>query len=217
MRVLLAFSILILPLFCNNDDFEPADILEQKIILLLPEDNEICLGSRISDNKIRVDFDWEDIEDGTSYSLEYEDSLTGQLNSVTTSESSASIELEPGTPYIWRVIVFESNGSSRSSEEFSFYTEGLAEGNHVPFPAEISIDDNGGGNITVNWIGSDIDGDIDYFSIYFSDTNPPTEVLPVTRDASFSTQIENGKMYYLRVITVDLNSNFSESRRTIQF
>ncbi len=192
--------------------FEPINSLDAAL-LLLPANNQECLGIDLPNGKIQVAFDWEDVNGVSSYTLEYEDSVTGESFTVTSLESNLDLELEPGTLYSWRVTVSDDFGNSKTSDPFNFYTEGLAEENHVPFPAEINITDNGNGTVTIAWQGSDLDGDIDFYDVFFSNEDPPSQLLSETTDSSTTVEIQNGITYYLNVRTVDENGNYSDSKR----
>jgi hypothetical protein len=210
------FVIIALLLFSCEGEFEATSGFSD-INLLFPENNEQCLGTNLPNGKIRVNFAWEDVTGTTSYILEYEDTVTGNNFSETTSASSLDIELEPGTLYSWKVTISDDFGGMRSSDTFSFYTEGLADENHVPFPAEIDVVNNGNGTLNISWRGADLDDDISFYNVFFSDSSPPTQLLSETTTESTTVNIQIGRTYYLNVVTVDRNGNFSDSKRSVQF
>lgn len=191
--------------------FEPTSSLDS-VNLLLPLDNEQCFGTRLQTDKIRVEFAWDDINQITQYIINYTDGVTGESNSLTTSESSISIDLEPGTLYSWSVTVSDDFGNSKTSPEFSFYTEGLTEPNHVPFPADLEYINNGNGTVEIFWQGLDLNDDIDYYQVFFSDDNPPSELFSSTNEISTTRDIIVGTTYYFMVLTFDENGNYSESK-----
>tara|TARA_R110001632_G_scaffold67516_4_gene158524 strand:- start:933 stop:1592 length:660 start_codon:yes stop_codon:yes gene_type:complete len=214
---ILAIAISVCTLLGCEGKFEITNSLEPAT-LLEPLNNERCFGTQLDEGKIRVAFDWEDLDQITEYTINYEDAVTGLSNSLTTQESFISIDLEPGTLYTWNVVVSDAFGNSAKSEEdFNFYTEGLSEANHVPFPASISFEENGNSNITINWEGSDLDNDIDYYQVFFSRENPPSQIIDNTSENSLSVDVVSGSTYYLNIITFDENGNFSESRSFKQF
>tara|TARA_R110002050_G_scaffold173352_1_gene305505 strand:+ start:17520 stop:18149 length:630 start_codon:yes stop_codon:yes gene_type:complete len=196
--------------------FEPSNSIG-KVSLLLPENNKQCFGTKLESNKIAVEFDWNDVDQITSYNINYTDGVTGESNLLTTTDSFISIELEPGTLYTWNVTVTDDFGHSEKSEDFSFYTEGLADSNHVPFPADIRLPENENNTVNVSWEGVDLDNDIDYYQVYFSQENPPALFLDNTIEQSFNASVETGATYYLNIVTFDENGNYSDSKVTVTF
>lgn len=200
--------------FSCEGEFEPRDGLTN-LTLVLPLNNQECLGTNLPNGKIRVAFDWEDVTGVSSYNLEYEDNVSGEQFIAPSVDSSINLELEPGTQYTWKVTVIDEFGNSIMSDAFNFYTEGLAEENHVPFPAAISIFDDDNGSLTISWDGSDLDNDIEFYNVFFSPQNPPTILLSETTAETTTANVQSGITYYLNVRTVDGNRNFSDSILTI--
>lgn len=218
MKLLHLFTIIILifSLLGCEGKFEPTDELKP-VSLLLPLNNEQCHGIKLDSDKIRVEFDWNDSDLSTSYTVNYTDAVSSESNSLTTPDSFTFIDLEPGTLYTWNVTVMDDFGNSKKSEDFSFYTEGLSIANHAPFPVKIEIRENSNNTIDVFWDGVDLDDDIDYYQVLFSPENPPTQFIDKTTERSFNSAIVSGSIYYLNIITFDKNGNFSESKLSKQF
>lgn len=187
------------------------------IQLLLPENNQQCLGLKLDSDKIRVEFDWDDVDDITLYSITYTDGVTDDSMTLTTSDSFISIDLEPGTLYTWSITVENIVGDSITSDEFSFYTEGLNEPNHTPFPAEIAISENMNGTIDISWQGSDLDDDIDYYQVFFGPSDPPEEIEANTANTTLNVTVQPNQAYFLNVRTFDSNGNFSDSKLSQTF
>ncbi len=208
--------IVITILFGCEGKFEPINSLDEPN-LLFPENNKRCLGIKLDTDKIRVEFDWDDINQVSQYTIDYSDGVSGESNVLITSDSFISVDLEPGTLYTWNVSVADDFGNSKKSKDFNFYTEGLTEANHVPFPAKIEIQENPNNNVAVLWQGVDLDDDIDYYQVFFSQENPPIQYIDNTTENSFNIDVVSGSIYYLNIITVDQNGNFSESKLSRQF
>lgn len=185
--------------------------------LLLPENNSQCFGTKSPSGLINVTFDWDDAEGANSFMLEYLDTKSGDQKSETVIESSINLELRPGTLYKWQVTVSDDFGNSKTSTEFSFYTEGLAEANHVPFPASLEVLNNGNGTAELKWQSTDLDGDIDFYQIFFSSQDPPANLIPETSQTSITTDITMGTTYYYEVLTYDKNGNSSKNRMVVDF
>lgn len=200
--------------FSCAGEFVPSEGLNE-VTLIAPENNQECFGINLPNGKIRVSFDWEGASSETSYTLEYEETTSGNTFTETSADSNIDLELEPGTQFSWKVTVVDDTGNSRTSDTFNFYTEGLAEENHVPFPAVVDFSNNGNGTLTFSWNGSDLDGDIQFYDVFFSDQTPPAQLLSQTTTTSRTVNIITGNTYYLNVKTVDRNGNFSDSKKTI--
>jgi hypothetical protein len=185
------------------------------LTLVLPVNNQECFGTNLPNGKISVAFDWEDVTGVSSYSLEYEDNVSGEQFMASSADSSLNLELEAGTQYTWKVTVIDESGNPRTSDPFNFYTEGLADENYVPFPAEISIMNGGNGTLNISWDGSDLDNDIEFYDVFFSSQNPPVSILSETTAVTTTVNVLSGITYYLNVRTVDRNGNFSDSILTI--
>lgn len=185
--------------------------------LLAPLNNTECLGTVLPSDEIRVLFDWEDVEGVGSYTLVYVDTVSDEVVTEQVGTSSITLDLQAGTLYRWYIEVNNGLGNINKSQEFSFYTQGLAFGNHVPFPAVLTIGDNVEGNTTLSWQATDLDGDLDYYQIFFSTEDPPTEIIASTLENSVEQQVNAGLRYTLVVRAYDENGNFSESEVSRQF
>ncbi|MRI00662.1 hypothetical protein GH721_09005 [Kriegella sp. EG-1] len=195
--------------------FERTTEIDQVVTLTLPENNQECFGVNLPNGKIEVNFDWEDVSDANTYTLEYIEIVSGNSFTETSSSSNLNLELEPGTQFSWTVTTIDATGNPISSDSFNFYTEGLADENHVPFPAEIDELNNNNNTLTITWNGSDLDNDIEFYDVFFSDQNPPTLLTPETTSQTQTVNIETSKTYYLNIRTVDKNGNFSDSKKII--
>ncbi|WP_318310107.1 fibronectin type III domain-containing protein [Flagellimonas crocea] len=183
----------------------------QAVTLLIPENNSQCLGTELGSGLISVQLDWEDVDGMNSFLLEYEDVVTGTQFTELTEASSTILDLEPGTLYRWKVTVTDGFGNSKTSEEFTFYTEGLSEANHVPFPPNLGVIDNGDNTVDLSWQSSDLDDDISHYKVFFSPNDPPDEVISGTDQTSTTIGVEPNMEYFFKVIVYDENGNFSSN------
>ena len=215
-KLLIPFLVICLNLFigCEGSVEEVVDTPDplEAVTLILPENDRQCLGQRLASEQIRVEFDWSDAPDVTSYTVELRDGVSSTTNSVMTTSSSTFINLEPGTLYTWRVTAMDNSGSSETSERFSFYTEGLVESNHVPFPAQITITENTNSTIDISWESTDLDDDIEAYQVFFGTTNPPEEVASNLTETSINLEVTAGETYFLNIRTFDSIGNYSDSR-----
>ena len=99
--------------------------------------------------------------------------------------------------------------SSAYSTVYSFYTEGVALSNHLPFiPELISPVNNAVLNTTtttLKWAGSDVDtNDVLNYDVFFgTESNPVTKVVDNKTATSFDVTIQPSKVYYWRVVVKD--------------
>lgn len=132
---------------------------------------------------------------------------------VSTSEISnltQTVTLEKGKAYYWRVKSIDSkNASSAYSSTNSFYTEGVAVSNHIPFiPQMLSPTNNStisGTSTTLKWSGSDVDvNDILSFDVYLgTEANPTTKIINNKTVTSYDATLQATKIYYWKVVVRD--------------
>ena len=93
--------------------------------------------------------------------------------------------------------------------------------NYAPFPAEL-ITPRSGANVTpdinslvtLNWICSDVDGDLTRFEVYLDKTNASTLKTTldfVAKETSLEVEVNNNTTYYWKIIALDANGNQSNS------
>ena len=67
-------------------------------------------------------------------------------------------------------------------------------------------------NLSLEWLGEDVDNDIAEYEILFGNVNPPTQAQAATSSNNVSVTVSSGNTYFWRVITKDVNNNTSESQ-----
>lgn len=198
---------------CSNDD-APPPVEPSAVDLIFPENNQICQeGEIISSDVITIPFEWSTGEKATSYGLEITSITSPEMSKlIPTTDTKATVELSPGTQYNWKVVSI--NGSETAvSETWNFYTQGEVITNHVPFPAEITVQDNGNSTIDLSWDAVDVDGDISYYNIYLLDKNPPALYKEKVTAANIKTiPLISGKRYYLEIEVIDSVGNIAKSK-----
>jgi hypothetical protein len=68
--------------------------------------------------------------------------------------------------------------------------------------------------VTLNWICSDVDGDLESFEVYLDQADGSTLITTLDYQASETTielKVENNATYYWKVIAIDANGNQSSS------
>ncbi|MEM9685518.1 MAG: fibronectin type III domain-containing protein [Bacteroidota bacterium] len=201
----------------GNDDAPPP----AAAALIFPEESSECTtGVSISDLMSRVTFSWTDAARADSYRLTVTNLNAGTSNEYTTEATSFEAALLKGEPYSWSVTSLSDKSSkTRQSEMWHFYNAGEGVESYPPFPARAIYPEMGatalisGGQLTLQWDGTDVDNDIATYDVYFSTANPPA-VAVGTSISSESFEVSGltvATVYYWRIITRDSEGNTSAS------
>ena len=224
----LIYKLAILPVFlllsCGKT--EPVSVGPEPVVpdplaavLVFPDNNTECNeGNILNETQSSVTFRWNASQNTDSYELNLRNLNNNNVSTTNASTNEATITLLRGTPYEW-FIVSKANETvvTASSEKWKFYNQGPGIENYAPFPAVVisplrgSTVTSTGGNITLEWNGSDVDNDITEFDILFGTENIPSTLLGTTSDSTIDATVVSGQIYYWRVITKDSEQNSSES------
>lgn len=178
-------------------------------ILVSPSDKSLC-----TDNE--VIFQWNASTDPNNDLIKYEFQLAtdNTFKKIVKSEENVtktiSLVLDKSKAYYWRVKAVDEKGLSREySQVFSFYTEGDAVTNHLPFLPTI-VEPNLNNNLsdlntTLKWEASDVDAsDVLSYDVYLGTSNPPTiKVGDNLTSPSLKVNLEAFKNYFWKVIVRD--------------
>jgi hypothetical protein len=186
--------------------------------LVFPENNKECTEGDIqSDTRSIVNFQWNNSENTDSYEINLKNLNNSNSSKANSTSNSILFTLERGVPYEW-FVVSKANGTNitASSTTWKFYNQGPGIENYAPFPAEAVNPKRGANlsnvaNVTLEWIGSDIDNDIIDYKILFDTNESPTTVLGTTTEQTIEASVAASNTYYWRVITTDFNTNSSTS------
>ncbi len=218
MRYMALFLIGTLLLGCKKSDPPQAP---GKAVLISPAKNSECSPVQSSAaNTNVVQFSWQAAVNAEIYELRVTNLITGTVQTKSTRSLSETLPLAKSSPFSWAVISKNSNTpDTTGSETWFFYNPGTQSA-HVPFPAEIlgplygaQVFKDISNEITLKWAGSDLDGDIEAYEIYFSVETPPETLivtLPVGNGSKKVTVSEN-TVYYWKVVTIDQQGNISDS------
>lgn len=200
---------------CGGGGNDPAPAPEPKNtaptvpLLISPLANKLCISNIVS-------FEWGISIDAEKNPIVYQlqiatDNQFAQI--VSTSEITnltQTVTLEKGKAYYWRVKSIDSkNASSAYSSTNSFYTEGVAVSNHIPFiPQMLSPTNNStisGTSTTLKWSGSDMDvNDVLSFDVYLgTEANPTTKIIDNKTVTSYDATLQATKIYYWKVVVRD--------------
>lgn len=186
--------------------------------LVFPDNNLICTeGEDTGNDEVSINFMWTASANATGYDLEINNQDTGAKINETSSTTSKTVTLPKGVQFTW-TITAKLGEDTKASDSWSFYSEGTAQENYAPFPATITVADNGDATISIEWSGADLDDDIVSYEVYFGTTEDPDLVHSATDDSAGLTQsIVYGSDHFLSIVTIDGLGNKSTSKKTINF
>lgn len=219
LNILFAF-VIGLAISCSGDESE--DIIEPKVdptavTLNFPINNEECHeGTIISETLSEVVFKWTGASVNDSYALSLKNLESGAIKNYNTVADEIAISILRGVPYSWSVTS-KVSGNSKTAESsvWKFYNAGLPNESHPPFPAEALSPKMGSavdsGTITLQWEGSDVDGDIASYKVLLDEANPPTTEVGNPSSNSIDVTVGSEKIYYWKVMTYDAVGNTSDS------
>lgn len=218
-KLLVSFLALSLFLGCGGDDGPPPT--PEEAILVFPLQNSECTtGQSINEILSQVTFEWQPAANTDLYTLSVVNLNTNVPQNIMTQSTSASLSIEKGTPYSWSVTsTNEESNQTVTSESWLFYNAG-AQTTYAPFPAQliaprsgITVQMDEMGEVSLQWVGADVEEDIVSFQVFFSEQNPPQNLLTTTDENTMqsSVSVVSGAIYYWRVVTTDAEGNTSDS------
>lgn len=190
-------------------------------LLVFPERNSECTtGVDINAERSQVEFRWQEAKFTDNYELSITNVNTGTTQTITTTTLSALRPLDKGALYRWNIRTLNNKTEDiATSETWSFYNAG-SETSYAPFPAEVVTPLSGASvvrdinnEITLQWIGADVDNDIQGYEIYLDTSNPPTTLVasPSVSLSSIKIGVERDTVYFWKIITRDRENNTSDS------
>ncbi len=214
-------AVLLLLILCvfackKNKPVPPPD----KAALSFPNNNEACTaGTIISSAQSSIIFKWNASANTESYELSIKNLESGVSTTQTTTQTELEVTLSRNTPYSWYIVSKSSKVSATAqSDTWKFYNSGSGTVSYAPFPAEILAPAFGqnvaaaSGKITLDWNGSDVDGDISSYDVYFSSAASPVLFKSdLTESILNDVSITSNTAYYWKVITKDSKGNSSGS------
>jgi hypothetical protein len=164
-----------------------------------------------------VTFEWSAATDAENNPIVYQLQIAtdNQFAQIVSSSDVASrtqaVTLDKGKAYYWRVKATDSkNASSAYSGTYSFYTEGVAIANHLPFLPELiqpEINTTVTGTAALlKWFASDVDvADVLTYDVYLGTANPPTGKVGENKTTtSFeASSLQPATIYYWRIVVKD--------------
>ncbi|NNE02207.1 MAG: hypothetical protein HKN52_03495 [Eudoraea sp.] len=218
MKYVILIVLGVVCLGCGKDSPKPPEAA----ILNFPLQNSECTtGIRLNSTTRQVEFRWQAGKFATSYDLKVTNLSTTipvTLNNI--SALSANVALQKGVAYSWEVIARNTETEeSATSEQWMFYNAG-SQTSYAPFPAQIVAPASGGtvvrdinNEITLTWVGADVDNDIQGYEVYLDVVSPPATLVasPTVSLNSIKTSVALDGIHYWKVITIDREGNSSDS------
>lgn len=182
--------------------------------LVFPENDSECTeGVIVNDNQSRVTFQWNASQNTDSYQVNLRNLNTGSTALATSNTNAVDITLLRGVPYEW-FVVSRANGTTEtaSSAVWQFYNAGPGITNYAPFPAQAIAPTRGSTvsaspTIGLEWSGSDVDGDIASYTVYFGTQDPPPSLAEGLTTTTFETALAGAGTYFWQVETLDEGGN----------
>jgi len=209
-------TIILLLLSCEKDPKSP-----ERTVLVFPANNQVCTGGTvISATESSINFRWNKSANTDMYELNIKNLETNAISTYTSNTNQLAVALLRGTPFSWYVVSKSAKVAEEAqSEIWKFYNEGVGLASHPPFPAEDlkpSYNQNVvayGGVINLSWKGSDPDNDLAKYEVYLGTTENPPKLTNGSTTNMFlnNVTVNSGKIYYWKVVSIDLLGNSSET------
>lgn len=208
---------------CGKSDtpklLPPTPQAPEAVLLSFPvQDEECTAGTIISDTQSSIPFSWKSAENAESYEIHVKNLESGVSLSETTVQTNLNLTLNRNTPYSWYVISKTSKSNlATTSATWKFYNSGPGKTTYAPFPAEIVSPIMGqkldaAGKITLDWAGSDVDGDIVNYDVYLGNSQTPGLLKEkVTESILGGVEVGTKTTYFWKIITRDAQGNSSDS------
>ena len=220
---LIIFSLCIMQFACSKSS-DTSDVEEIKnptsVNLIFPHENSLCNeGTNLTLVESTVLFEWHASDNTDNYVLNLKNLSTGISTNQQSTSTEISIVISRETPYEWYVIS-QSNSVNETAKStiWQFYNAGEGVQSYAPFPAEIVFPlmaetiNTTASEITLDWIGSDVDDDIIGYDIYIGTTNTPNVYLNDVVESTINNfPITFDTIYYWKIITKDSQGNSSDS------
>ncbi len=219
-----AFLVLLLLSSCKDNTEELLnEVLNEASLgnfnLISPEHNMVCAdGTDMENNEISIDFMWMPSKNATAYTVEITNLENNSIINASSTTTTAKVTVPKKSRFSWKVTATYED-QTIESPLFNFYSEGITEANHAPFPAEITTKNKANGILEINWQSEDLDDDIKTYEIYFgSEKDNLNLVLIASSNETVTNQpISLGTNYFIKIITIDSRGNISIAKKTISY
>ena len=214
------FSLLLVLIFlgCGKDDGPSSP---EAAMLVFPLENSECTtGISVSETLSQVTFEWQPSANTDTYALSVVNLNTNTPQTITVGTTSASLSIQKGAPFSWTVTSSNADSDVAAVSTNSLFYNAGPQINYAPFPAQIitpvsgsTVQANAESQISLRWIGADVEDNITNFEVFLSEENPPVSLFQTMDGTTMEAVVDviSGSTYYWRVITTDETGNTSDS------
>ena len=210
-------SIVIAVLLCTCS--KPSILEPDSALLTTPENSNTCVPLSTTATQGVINFGWEEAQNTDSYEVFVRNSITQTEQKKSAELTSTTFTLDRGAPYSWWVVSSsDASAVDTKSKVWSFYLEGIQEETFLPFSAQLNNPQDeqevmlSSGEINLQWTGSDLDNDIEYYQVYIgTDAAQMSLVQDNQITSSYSALLDVGQTYFWQIVTIDQRGNKSQS------
>lgn len=207
----------------SNDPEEELPLNPTAPTLIYPSNNEPCLDAvSLNDSQSQIAFNWNQGQNADNYTLVITNLSTNDTQEIPVSFPPYTATLIKAEPFAWKVVANGAIGTTPAeSDRWKFYLSGDAQTSYAPFPAELlspqassTVSANNDGEITLNWIATDVDSDIATYTLFMDTNDASTEVTQLSYKSGnmqYNIEVESNQTYLWRVVTLDQTGNTSDS------
>lgn len=193
----------------------------EKVQLTAPAKNSECTPIQTTSGGSNVvRFNWQVADYAEIYELRVTNLNTGNVQTKSSSSTVETLSLEKGTAFSWVVVSKNTQTTTTATSDSWFFYNPGSQTTYAPFPAEIISPKSGStvikdinNEVTLDWEGADIDGDIEGYEIYFSTENPPEDLIAIPNAGTTEQKVTvaSNTVYYWKIITKDVAGNSSDT------
>ena len=210
-------SIVIAVLLCTCS--KPSILEPDSALLTTPENSNTCVPLSTTATQGVINFGWEEAQNTDSYEVFVRNSITQTEQKKSADLTSTTFTLDRGAPYSWWVVSSsDASAVDTKSKVWSFYLEGIQQETFLPFSAQLNNPQDeqevmlSSGEINLQWTGSDLDNDIEYYQVYIgTDAAQMSLVQDNQITSSYSALLDVGQTYFWQIVTIDQRGNKSQS------
>jgi hypothetical protein len=211
--------ILLITFFVSCKKSSLDDALPDTPLLISPKINEICVASSsVNINKGLIEFKWKKADKAQTYELIVKNLITGEQKTYSSTDTVNKLELEKNTPFAWFVLAIGKNSKNKSqSNTNKFYSAGDGYIHYPPFQPELlkpKSDEVLSSSLTstiLKWRGSDVDGDIESYNVFFGTSTSQLPLLTNTKADSILVPVLPKSTYHWKIVCIDKRGNTSAS------
>lgn len=204
----------------DSGEIPTKEVHPEESVLLFPENNKECTeGVTIDDRRSQIEFKWETSKNTDQYEIVVTNLNTQESVKYDTTEPKKSVILDKAVSYSWYVISksYESEKEA-TSLTWRFYNAGDSEISHPPYPAgdptpKLGAVLESSDIVSLSWVGGDVDDDLIKYEVWIGEKENSLEKRTVfsADQSSYDMEVEKGKVYYWRIVSIDSEGNKSFS------